>query len=63
MRPGAAISPRQIYLCLDAELTRPCLVEASFISNHAPQRHDEASAREKPTSANSRGYDEPIRSA
>lgn len=56
-------SPRQNYLYLRAELTRPCLVEASCTSNHATQRQDEASTREKLTSANLRGYDEPIRSA
>jgi hypothetical protein len=53
--------PNYLYLC--AELTRPCLYEASGISNHAPRRHDEASTREMPTYANSWGYDEPIRSA
>ena len=56
-------SPRQNYLYLSAELTRPCLFKASFTSNHAPQRQDEASTREKPTYANLRGYDDSIRSA
>jgi hypothetical protein len=56
-------SPRQNYLCLSAELTRPCLFEAILTSNHAPQRQDEAPTREKPTYANLRGYDELIRSA
>jgi TnpA family transposase len=29
-------SPRQNYLYLFAELTRPCLFKASITSNHAP---------------------------
>ena len=45
------------------ELTRPCLCEASFTSNHATQRQVEASASEEPTHANLWGYNEPIRSA
>jgi hypothetical protein len=58
-----ASSPRQNYHYLRAELTRPCVCEASGACNDAPQCHDEACTREKPTSANSRGDDEPIRSA
>jgi hypothetical protein len=57
------VSPRHNYLYVSAELTRPCLFEASFTSNPATQRQDEASTREKPTYANLRGYDEPIRLA
>jgi hypothetical protein len=56
-------SPRQNYLYLRAEFTRPCVCEASGTGNYAPQCYDEAFTREKPTSANSRGDDEPIRSA
>jgi hypothetical protein len=56
-------SSRQNYLYVRAELTRPCVCEASGTSNDAPQCHDEAFTREKPTSANSRGDDEPLRSA
>jgi hypothetical protein len=56
-------SPRQNYLYLSAELTRPCLFKGSFTSNHASQRQDEVSTREKPTCVNLRGYDEPIRPA
>jgi hypothetical protein len=51
-------SPRQNYLYLSAELTRPCLAETNFTSNHAPQRQDEVSTRGKPPYANLRGYDE-----
>jgi hypothetical protein len=60
---GILHSPRHNYLYVSAELTRPCLFEASFTSNPATQRQDEASTREKPTYANLRGYDEPIRLA
>jgi hypothetical protein len=56
-------NPRQNYLYLSAELTRPYLFEANFTSNYAAQRQDEVPTREKPTYANLRGYDEPIRSA
>jgi hypothetical protein len=56
-------SPRQNYLYSSAELTRPCFFEISFISNHATQQRVETSAGGKPTYANLRGYDEPIRSA
>ena len=55
---GSVLSPRQNYLYLSAELTRPCLAETNFTSNHAPQRQDEASTRGKPPYANLRGYDE-----
>jgi hypothetical protein len=54
---------RPNYLYISAELTRPCLFKGSFTSNHTPQLHGEASTREKPVSANSRGCDEPIRLA
>jgi hypothetical protein len=57
------ISPRQNYLYLSAELTRPCLAEPNFTSNCAPRRQDEASTRGKPPYANLRGYGELIRSA
>ena len=53
--------PNYLYIC--AELTRPCLAKANFTSNHASQRQDEAFSKEKPSYANLRGYDEPIRSA
>src|SRR5262245_27373967 len=44
-------SPRQNSLYLSAEFTRPCLCAASFTSNHATERQDEASTKGKPTYA------------
>jgi hypothetical protein len=40
---------RPNYLYSSAELTRPCLFDTSFISNHATQQQVETSARGKPT--------------
>jgi len=56
-------NPRQNYLYLCAELTRPYLFKASFASNHAPWRQDKASIKKKPAYANSRVYDDSVRSA
>jgi len=60
---GDLSSPRQNYLYLCAELTRPCLFKGSFTSNHASQRQDEVSTREKSPCVNLRSYDEVIRPA
>ena len=54
-RPRTApTSPCHNDLDLRAECTRPCLAEAHFTSNDAPQRQDEASTRGKPPDAHLR---------